>query len=347
MKISTRLATGFGLLVVLFIICTGIALNALSNASKGMDDAVNVKMKKYQLVLDMRGSIRDMGIAVRNLALLTDIEAMKPEWERVQKQEAQYIASRKALAEVMQEDSTPQGREVMSRITEAEEPALSSLKQAGRLGLENRAEEATAYLLNVTRPVQSTLLKALNDMTLVQMKNTQSAVETNSQATRRASLILMLLAAASALLAVGTCVMTIRVLMRQLGGEPVQAQTLAATIASGDLTTPVTLRNNDSTSLMASLDGMQANLRGLVSKIKDSAASVALAADEISQGNTELSSRTEEQAAALQETAASMEQLTATVKSNTAARSRPLGLPGMRQRWHAQVRPTYSVCLKP
>ena len=34
-----------------------------------MDDAVNVKMKKYQLVLDMRGSIRDMGIAVRNLAL--------------------------------------------------------------------------------------------------------------------------------------------------------------------------------------------------------------------------------------------------------------------------------------
>ena len=48
----------------------------------------------------------------------------------------------------------------MSRITEAEEPALSSLKQAGRLGLENRAEEATAYLLNVTRPVQSTLLKA-------------------------------------------------------------------------------------------------------------------------------------------------------------------------------------------
>ncbi|MEB5970477.1 methyl-accepting chemotaxis protein [Pantoea dispersa] len=325
MKISTRLATGFGLLIVLFIICTGIALNALSSATKGMDDAVNVKMKKYQLVLDMRGSIRDMGIAVRNLALLTDVQAMKPEWERVQKQEAQYIASRKALAEVMQEDSTPQGREVMSRITEAEEPALASLKQAGRLGLENRAEEATTYLLNVTRPVQSTLLKALNDMTLVQMKNTQSAVETNSQATRRASLILMLLAAASALLAVGTCVMTIRVLMRQLGGEPVQAQTLAATIASGDLTTPVTLQNNDRTSLMASLDGMQANLRGLVSKIKDSAASVALAADEISQGNTELSSRTEEQAAALQETAASMEQLTATVKSNTAGAQQTAG----------------------
>ena len=38
------------------------------------------------------------------------------------------------------------------------------------------------------------------------------------------------------------------------------------------------LRRNDTTSLLASLDGMQANLRGLVSKIKDSSASVALAA---------------------------------------------------------------------
>lgn len=93
---------------------------------------------------------------------------------------------------------------------------------------------------------------------------------------------------------------------------------LAAAIAAGDLTSPVILRRNDTSSLLASLDGMQANLRGLVSQIKDSSASVALAADEISQGNTELSSRTEQQAAALQETAASMEQLTATVKNNSA-----------------------------
>ena len=106
--------------------------------------------------------------------------------------------------------------------------------------------------------------------------------------------------------------------MRQLGGEPAQAQALAATIASGDLTTAVMLRRNDTSSLLASLDRMQANLRGLVSQIKESSTSVALAADEISKGNTELSSRTEQQAAALQETAASMEQLTATVKSNTA-----------------------------
>ena len=317
MKISTRLCTGFGLLILLFIICTGIALNALGRASDGMDDAVNVKMKKYQIALDMRGGLRDMAIAVRNMALLTDPGAMKPEWDRLQKQKTLYIENRKALEGVMKTDSTPQGREILSHILQAESSALASLEQAGKLGLANQAQEATAYLMNVTRPAQSTLLDALNDMTQIQMKNTQSAVEQNSQAADRASLTLVLLAAASLLVATGTCAFTIRVLMRQLGGEPAQAQVLAAAIAAGDLTSPVILRRNDTSSLLASLDGMQANLRGLVSQIKDSSASVALAADEISQGNTELSSRTEQQAAALQETAASMEQLTATVKSNS------------------------------
>ena len=317
MKISTRLFSGFGLLILLFIICTGIALSALSRASDGMDDAVNGKMKKYQLVLDMRGSIRDMGIAVRNMALLTDPQAMKPEWERLQKQKGLYIENRDALERVMKSDSTPQGREIFSRIQQAEAHTLTALEQAGRLGLANQPKEATAYLMNVTRPAQNLLLNALNDMTQLQMKNTQSAVVQNGQATDRASLTLVLMAFASILVATGTCVFTVRVLMRQLGGEPAQAQVLAAAIAAGDLTSPVTLRRNDTSSLLASLDGMQANLRGLVSQIKESSASVAQAADEISQGNTELSSRTEQQAAALQETAASMEQLTATVKSNT------------------------------
>jgi len=97
MKISTRLTAGFGLLILLFIICTGIALNALSKASDGMDDVVNDKMKRYQLVLDMRGGLRDMGVAVRNMALLTDPQAMKPEWVRLQKQKLLYVENRRIL----------------------------------------------------------------------------------------------------------------------------------------------------------------------------------------------------------------------------------------------------------
>ncbi|MFP3439046.1 methyl-accepting chemotaxis protein [Pantoea sp. AG702] len=318
MKISTRLVAGFGLLIILLTLCTGTALRALHHAREGMDDTVNIKMKKYQLAQEMFGQIRDIGIAVRNVTLFSDPALMKPEVERISKQRALFIANRQALADIMKTDSTPAGREVFRHITDAEGPTFAVLDKSLQLGLANLDQQATDYLVKEVRPVQGKLLAALKDMTEVQKYNSEAAVEQNSTATARASFILMLLTGASVLVAAGACFVVIRILMRQLGGEPAQAQALAATIAAGDLTTPVTLRKNDTTSLLASLGTMQASLRGLVTQIKETAASVALAADEIAQGNTELSSRTEEQAAALQETAASMEQLTATVKSNTA-----------------------------
>lgn len=76
--------------------------------------------------------------------------------------------------------------------------------------------------MTVTRPAQNALLSALDNMTQLHLQNTQTAVEQNSAATDRASLTL--LAAASVLVAIVTCLLTIRVLMRQLDGEPAQAQ---------------------------------------------------------------------------------------------------------------------------
>jgi len=325
MKLSTRLAAGFSLLVLLLVLCAGVALHALNNAREGMDDAVNVKMKKYQLILDMRGSIRDMAIAVRNLALLTDPKAMQPEWERLEKQKRLYIQNREQLTQMMAIDSVPEGRAAFRKVLDSEDAALSSYEKAGRLGLQNLQEETTAYLMNVTRPAQNQLLGALNAMTNVQMQNSRNAVANNSADIRRISVFLSVLVIVSIALAAVTGFMTVRVLMRQLGGEPAQAQALAAAIASGDLTSSMSLRPGDTTSLLASLSRMQSRLSEMVTQIKDASASVSLASDEIARGNTELSARTEQQAAALQETAASMEQLTATVKSNTAGASHTAG----------------------
>ena len=190
----------------------------------------------------------------------------------------------------------------------------------------NQSEKAADYLLNTARPAQQVLSDALDGLTDVQNKLSRDTVAVNSYASvREASVLLVSLTTLSVLFSFLTIFMIVRALMRQLGGEPKDAEILAAAIASGDLTSQVILRHNDKTSLVASLNGMQTNLRRLISQIKDSAGSVALAADEISQGNTELSSRTEQQAAALQETAASMEQLTATVKSNTAGAQQTAG----------------------
>jgi methyl-accepting chemotaxis protein len=107
-----------------------------------------------------------------------------------------------------------------------------------------------------------------------------------------------------------------------LGGEPVAAAEVARAVARGVLSTPITLRWGDSTSLMAALKDMQVSLARVVASVRTSAEAVATASAEIAQGNSDLSGRTEQQASSLQQTAASMEQLGTTVNRNASLKFR-------------------------
>lgn len=151
-EISTHLRTGSGLLIRLFIICTATGMHALTHARNGIDEAICVWLKQHQTVLDLRGGARDIAIAVRNCALLTDSAAMQPEWERLQIQRALYIPSRETLSRMMQSDSGQDGREAMSRIESTEDAALSTLMTAGKLGLDQR-QAATIAAGYATSPV--------------------------------------------------------------------------------------------------------------------------------------------------------------------------------------------------
>jgi len=75
--------------------------------------------------------------------------------------------------------------------------------------------------------------------------------------------------AALVLLGVGILgLLTTRGLMRVLGGEPGAAVEVATRVAAGDLSTPITLRPGDSSSLMAALRDMTLGLQRLMDEMK-------------------------------------------------------------------------------
>ena len=108
----------------------------------------------------------------------------------------------------------------------------------------------------------------------------------------------------------------IRIMLRQLGGEPDYAAEAVHKIAGGDLSVNLDVKAGDDSSLLYSLSAMQDSLRELIGEVKSAIDNITTGAGEIAMGNADLSQRTEEQAASLEETAASMEQLTSTVKQN-------------------------------
>ncbi len=106
-------------------------------------------------------------------------------------------------------------------------------------------------------------------------------------------------------------------IVRQLGGEPSDAVSLAQKVGSGDLSGRVPLRSGDSTSLMAHLVAMQNDLARVVQQVRHGASGVAVASQQIAMGNSDLAQRTSGQAASLEAAASSMDQLSTAVENNS------------------------------
>jgi methyl-accepting chemotaxis protein len=105
-----------------------------------------------------------------------------------------------------------------------------------------------------------------------------------------------------------------RTVFRATGGEPSEVARIANAVAQGDLTQQVTLREGDSTSVMAAMASMCGQLSGLVRHVRDGSDTIASSSQQIAHSNTDLSSRTEQQASSLQQTASAMEEFSGTVK---------------------------------
>jgi methyl-accepting chemotaxis protein len=103
---------------------------------------------------------------------------------------------------------------------------------------------------------------------------------------------------------------------RSLGGEPEMAVQIVRTIASGDFTAVVTLRQGDQSSLLHGIETLRQKLGTLIQDVRQTSGAVDSAAGDINSGIDRLSTRTSDQAASLEETASSMEEMTVTVKRN-------------------------------
>jgi methyl-accepting chemotaxis protein len=113
---------------------------------------------------------------------------------------------------------------------------------------------------------------------------------------------------------VGFSVIIARSITRPLN----QAVKIAKTVAAGDLTSHIALKQSrdETGQLLHALRDMNESLVRIVTEVRTGADTISNATSEIATGNMDLSSRTESQAGALEETASSMEELTSTVKQN-------------------------------
>ncbi|MCK6911916.1 methyl-accepting chemotaxis protein [Enterobacter bugandensis] len=314
LNISTRLTMAFGVIVVLMTVVCGLLYMSFDRVTA----VSKLNVHSYKVVDNLRTvteNLINMETGIRGFALTGKQDILQPFSEGDE-------AFRRGVSELLTLTSDNQSQQnKFLKISQLED----EWKNSFALPLIQNRNEVTKGALNMDSfisglehnsgkaqmdRIRDVINEALRDEYSI-MSERQARLADERFKTRMMIVIGLLAAAVTALLA-GT------LLSRSILNPLKHAVNTADTIASGDLTSVITIDRMDETGkLLMALDNMQQRLKSLVTEIKITASSVDLAAGEIEQGNMELSSRTEEQAAALQQTAASMEQLTMTVRNNT------------------------------
>ncbi|MDO8066468.1 methyl-accepting chemotaxis protein [Janthinobacterium sp. SUN206] len=310
LRIGTRLAAGFALVLLLSVISTSYALYSAHMNAEATRQMMEKPLAKERLVSDWYVLIYSAIARTSMIARSTD--------ETLSNVFADTIA-----------DSTKQGSELLKKIealldSDAEKAIFKSsiaervkyqdaktlVMNARKVGNAAQAEStyrdsfapaATNYQNNV---------KALLAQQRQAIDATAQAIEAANE--RSFTLLLTLCALVVALGSVCAWLIT-----RSITQPLKAAVKVAETVADGDLRTHFgTPASDEIGDLMRALHGMNEALRKVVSEVQTGTNAIATASGEIAAGNQDLSARTEQQASSLEETASSMEELTSTVKQN-------------------------------
>jgi methyl-accepting chemotaxis protein len=322
-KVANLLKIGFGSICLFLaaVITLGLSEQAkLNDAAATMADD---RWPKIELATDVRLRVTDIAVSLRNLMLTNDAAVRARQIDSIDGYR------RDAEARIAQLDKrvvTPAGRAALDKVRSAYHDYVVGQQKLIALVQAGRDDEARDYLNTHVKPMlqacRDTLAAQIgNEVTLMRAAR-QQAVEAYA-ATR---LKMLALGVAAMLISIGIAAAIIGRLRRELGGEPDQAARTAASIADGDLTRAIALRDGDRSSMLYEMEHMRDNLSQLVAQVRADTEMIASASSQIASGNLDLSARTEQQASSLQETAAAMEELTTTVQQNAdhAARANTL-----------------------
>ena len=318
MKVRSRLALGFLTLVMALTFLGVLSIYALRTLDAAIHEIAFVNNQQMKLALTMTDRIQDRAIAVRNVVLSTDAQVVDREAKRAATAASAYNEASDRLAQMFAADSgtTEEEHRLFRAVRQAQQEALPIFNRAMDAGIRNDAAEAARILRDELRAKQDAWLGHLNALSELETKlsdeaaNLAAGTVTTLQSTIVVTMVIALL------LGVAAAMLITRSILKQLGGEPADAQRLAGAIAAGDLTTSLQLDPKDRSSLMHSLEAMRGQLAQTVGTIVVAAEAISTASAQIAEGNADLSQRTEEQAASLEETAASIEELTSTVRMN-------------------------------
>ena len=318
-SVAQRLAFGFGTLVALSLLGSGISAWQAQVIAAKVERVVEVNNAMTDAVGHLRNSMDEMAIQARSIALMTEMKSITAEVDKLKAAKARYLADEKTLqALVAGPGATDDERATVKEIAALAASTIPMIQDAGQQAADGSNVEAALALTNRILPQETKWRGQLQSLgqTIAAANRAASASAKTAEAT------LMAILGAFALAAIGVGSLVGWRLITSVKGPLERAKSFAQRVAEGDLSTHVDSdRDDELGQLLHALAAMQDKLRSLVGHIRATAESIGTASKEVAVGNQDLSERTEQTAGNLQHAASAMTQLTGTVRQSADAAS--------------------------
>ena len=310
LKISTRLAIAFAIMVLLLAALGTVAMLRSATQRAALDDIVEARIPITKSLGMVADGVNVQAIQLRNLVIFSSDDITKASLDRITAVRATLVEQIKVLESLIRSDK---GREIQGRMQQQSAEFLRLGDQYLTMVKQGQKDEALRLLEEALRPAQQAYQATIAEQVAYQARVTEEA-SARAEAAASALMRDVLIAAAIGIaLAILLAISIIRSITRPLA----QAVHAADRVAAGDLSGQIVVRATDETGqLLGALQRMQQSLVNTVGSVRQNAEGVASASAQIASGNNDLSARTEQQASALEETAASMEELGSTVRQN-------------------------------
>ncbi|HJV86158.1 MAG TPA: methyl-accepting chemotaxis protein [Noviherbaspirillum sp.] len=310
LRIGTRLAIGFGIILAMLIMVLAADNMVSTRNREAMIAGLEVSNAKSSLAGAIKSALLEGGIAMRNIGLQTDIDAMKREEQKVKALRQRFAEARDKLAAL---GLTETEKKLLADVTHLEQQTEAPFTESIRLIGAFNSEEAIKLISSKIDPLNQQALADINRLVDIQQAAAHQVLDATVASGRQLMNVLFAMGAV-ALVAGGLLAWaTTRSIISPLR----DAVQVARRVAAGELASQVAVSGKDEVGeLLQALREMNGSLHRIVRDVRLSTDSIAVASREIATGNADLSSRTEMQASALQETAGSMTQLTAIVRQN-------------------------------
>ncbi|MES2889485.1 MAG: methyl-accepting chemotaxis protein [Pseudomonadota bacterium] len=314
LTLGKRFALSFAAILALLISVTVVSLALMSGISDRMRGIVEVNNHQMALANTMINQLKELGIQVRTVTLLTAVKDIDAQHLAFTATVAAYLDTEKELAQALNANrASPAELELIRKIEAARSKTVPLMAQAAKLGAEGLSMESVGVLMEKVLPVEREWREHVGQ--LIQLEKDINASAYAAALSTEATARLVLVTVSALAVAIGGVLAWS--LTRSVVGPITQAIEVTERIAEGNLSTPVATNRTDELGRMLTAVGrMQGQLRTLVGNIRHSVESISTASTDIASGNRDLSHRTEQQSASLQKTASSMEQLTGTVRHN-------------------------------